>query len=286
MLAMMAQAGVAQTVRDLLREAAAAKGEPYIEARNRLVAKGTDIVPELEKVLADDRADWRERAMAGIAIERIAKGDRIVALINHDWRNDPALRDEPGWIDTPGGPFHEKLGEVVRQKVDEAQLNYHYLDVAWKRLRDEAVGASMNPVNQWEEAIRAGNPFVVHVLREGAREDDQVRGWTGYHDFLLRVRDRESLPYLFDVWIKHRPSVIEREFQTIRKYDLWRSEENSRQRATDDADTHLEHLLSVAAKEDEGWIVEKLKPVDLGRRGQAALKRFRENNRSCQAADD
>jgi hypothetical protein len=279
--------GFGQDLRETLQAAAAATGDRYLALRNQIVEKGPAAVPELERILKDERIDWHERAMAGIAIERIQKGGEIDAFVNHNWEDDPRLKDDVGWKTPIAAPLG--MGQLAVEQLVHDRLANYSLEQIWKQTAEHPrLG------RRWQETFQKAceelkPPFFVHLAREKVANLQisslgvpYIEGnW--YYEYLLRVRDRESLPLLFDLWLKARPIRRALAVERYRESNPHRSEEDI-QRFADKSlsvDGRLRLLLAAAGTEDEQWILEKLKDVDLSEIGRRYLEEYRAR---CRAA--
>lgn len=269
------QESYAEELRELLQAAANATGTNYTALRNQIIGHGQQVVPELQQALVDIGRDWKERAMAGIALEWIQRGDVIRGFVNYEWHKDPILKDDPGWLTRSGMP--RRFGDAFEKQVAEVNLNYYYLEVAWKEISERPQIGSSWIMSGAGMAEKCENPYLLHVAREKV-ENIGVK-WNGvpaidgnwYYSYLLRTRDHESLPMLVDLWTKYRETYRPKSLRYHKDGNPHRMEEDIERFADNTVDGHLQLLLTVATPADEEWILEKLKGIKLGPDGRRFL---------------
>ncbi len=109
-----------------LTEMAEAKHPEYRALRDAIVAQGEAVLPELDRIYADQSLDWEPRFAAGVCIEHIRRADDLQAFLNHDWWNESGFSDA-GPILATGYP---RDGAPIVKKVEaEYGLWFYYLEV-------------------------------------------------------------------------------------------------------------------------------------------------------------
>jgi hypothetical protein len=149
----------------LIRSAAKTGGPTYIERRDAIVALGETALPWLAEMADDESASWQERLTARICFERIARGDEIRELLEHDWQQYPPYRPRsrepdprskmavegndgeaasrkeqmvsyPSRKDRLLGGYLEDIELYAIHAIKKASVWYHHLEVFWKRTEE------------------------------------------------------------------------------------------------------------------------------------------------------
>jgi hypothetical protein len=248
----------------------------YVAVRDSIVAMGQSAVPELQAVVAAPASSWQERIMAGICLERIQRGDEIRAFVNYNWRNDPALRDEPDWNTRLG--FPRKFFAVSEARLLATGLKYYWLELLWKRISEHPRLDGGRWHLRGASALEGTNDSdLVHVARERVQEIQDPMEIVGdgewYYHYLLRVKDHESLSLLFDIWLRYREQDWPQSLKMYLRYHPG-EEDRCREYATQSSTALLPGLLAIAKPDDAGWITQKLQSIPLGTDAQKALDTY------------
>ena len=245
----------------------------YVTARNRIVELGQTAIPELQAIVTDPASTWQQRIMAGICLERIQRADEIRAFVNYDFRNDPELRDLPGWNTRLG--FPAKLWEVAHQRLRNSGLHQYCLELAWKRVSEHP-----RIDKGWDTAgayvlEKLGDTNLLFIAREyvQAIQDPMKTEGNWYHGYLIRVKDHDSLPLIFDLWLRRREKDWQQSFAMYLRHHPG-EEERCREYATQSSTSLIPSLLAIATQQDAGWITQKLQNIPLGSDAQKALNRY------------
>ena len=134
-----------------LTAAATTQGNAYIEARDAIVNLGTDAIPTLVEAATDPRLSWRERLVARICCERVAKDSEIAALRSRDWRGEPGYNRK--WEGSITGPGWKMYG-LVAPVFAKARLWYYYVESTWKLTPDMALSPLYNINEDWPQWCR------------------------------------------------------------------------------------------------------------------------------------
>jgi hypothetical protein len=257
------------------------KKEGYVALRDRIVALGANAIPELRAIHDGTTNSWQQRLMAGICLERIQHGDEIRSFRTRDWRNDPEMQNDDDWR-RRGGPY--AIYRVAEKRWLEAGLTNHIVQLAWKEDGEcPPLGGGWS-LRAARILKKMNNPYLTDIardclLKEARNPEDIVydERLNLFYKHLLEVRDHESLPMMFELWLKYR------EFERAISYNVSRShgmdEQRSAKFADEAADVYLGPLLVLATPADEQWITEKLKSVKLGVKGQKVLAEYQQRCR-------
>lgn len=117
----------------LLAKVAPAQSNVYVEARDEIVALGSNAIPLLAQASENQALTWQQRLVARICHERISRASVLRELLSTDWQSYPPYQN-PG--DAKYGSIlgsHIYMGEYVVPKCKEAGLWYYYLELTWKK---------------------------------------------------------------------------------------------------------------------------------------------------------
>lgn len=186
----------------LLAKAATAQSNAYIEARDAIVALGTNALPLLFDAAADANADWSLRLVARICYERAVRGNEIEALRNRNWREDPDYDSQ--WDRRMSGPGGG-MTDIVVPKFVEAGLWYFYVEATWK-CPDEMARMKAPRINQywarWGRKSLLQQPEVHYLWRALQDQVDRDSSLTSRYDavelfgILLNARIPDAVPVL------------------------------------------------------------------------------------------
>jgi hypothetical protein len=260
-------------------DAARVRGDAYRITRDKIVALGQGAVPELQELRDSINSPWQERVIAGVCLERIQHMDKINAFAQHDWRAEPDLRGAPGWQSRSGMP--RGFFAVAEKRWGETGLRYHLLQLMWKGVGEMPKIAGRDQWEGWarEYLKKQADPYLLHVARALVRavtvpEDIAFGHANDYYQYLHQVRDHDSLPLMFDLWIDYRNAYWPQKFEAINRYN--KNAEQSRRNTDSSFDEWMAGLLEMARPEDAVWIAAKLKDVPLGERGRGYLAAYLE----------
>jgi len=264
----------------MLTIAARTNGPPYLAARDAIVNLGPSTLLALANVTTNQASSWQQRAMAGICIERINRGEELKSFQDiKRWREDAELKKDPTWRDR-GGPYG--ISSVAAKRWLEAGLTNHLVQLAWKGEGEHPPMGHSWDLLAAKTLEKINYPYLVNIAREHVRaikdpKDIAYGHVNWYFDYLLRVKDHDSLALVFDLWLKYRP--IER----AADYKLLLERKNTVEQSERGADAHVERwlalILPMATPADEGWITEKLKDIKLGGDGQRFLSEYQQRCR-------
>jgi hypothetical protein len=130
-LAISASASV--TVQQLTEMAEAQRPE-YRTLRDAIVAQGEAVLPELDRIYADQSLDWKPRFAAGVCIEHIRRADDLQAFLNHDWRNEPGFRDAGPFLATG---YPRDCAPIIQKVEAEYGLWFYYMEVYAQKIFPE-----------------------------------------------------------------------------------------------------------------------------------------------------
>ena len=110
-----------------LTEMAEAKHPEYRALRDAIVAQGEAVLPELDRIYADQSLDWKPRFAAGVCAEHIRRNPEIENLLEYDWTTLPGT--ESLWkAPLPLTGIPHGLMPYFRQKLVEEGLWFFYLE--------------------------------------------------------------------------------------------------------------------------------------------------------------
>jgi hypothetical protein len=110
-----------------LTEMAEAKHPEYRALRDAIVAQGEAVLPELDRIYADQSLDWEPRFAAGVCAEHIRRNPEIENLLEYDWTTLPGT--ESLWkAPLPLTGIPHGLMPYFRQKLVEEGLWFFYLE--------------------------------------------------------------------------------------------------------------------------------------------------------------
>jgi len=118
----------------------------YMEARDKIVSLGTDVLPVLGELAVDSSATWQERLVGRVWYERIARKVEIDALRNLDWRQQEGYDRKWEWSMVGPGPFMTK---VVASELERQGLWYYYLERIWKDTEEGSLTRLQNINTFW-----------------------------------------------------------------------------------------------------------------------------------------
>jgi hypothetical protein len=259
-----------QSTLDLVQQASRASGTNYIDLRNRVVAQGDAAVPQLQTILNAIEKPWAERVMAGICLDRIQKGAVIQEILQKDWRNDPAVKDLPGWKTRLGLP--RELGALIVNQIKDANVPYYCLELVWKQTGEH------NPVTPrtWAPlgakiAFDEKNPFLADILVERLRADMDINRVEidDYYMKLIEIGRNQDLPLLFDAWLQSFGKAMEVYPEAYEKFH-----KQFPNIAYPYPGGGLDKLLALATPADADWIAKKLKDVPLSKSDRAVVDAY------------
>ena len=252
------------------------KTEGYTHKRDRVVALGKGAVPELQALRDNPRHAWAVRTTAAICVERIERLPEIQSFRTRLWREDPDLKNDSTWGKRggPGGIY-----SVAVKRWLEAGLTNHMVQLAWKGDGEVPRIGHGWKIEAAEALEKIGHPDLIHIARDivqAIQEPEDMDGhW--FYSYLTRVKDHESLPMLFDLWVRFRNEVRPAKVALLRRYN------NTPQQCAEEADRivdgYLQLLLPIATVADEGWVMEKLKDLPLGGTGRMYVAQYQERCR-------
>jgi len=130
----------------LIENASTNKGRAYLEARDKIVEYGSDVIPILAEIAVDGTLPWQQRLATRIAYERIERIKDIKKIIETDWYAHPKFDKE--WNMLLPGP-EGRMHDMVESDLKETGLWYYYLEVEWKMTNERAEIRRGNP-DRWE----------------------------------------------------------------------------------------------------------------------------------------
>lgn len=283
LLVVVANVGLAQRAADmatLLDTAAATTGVEYVKARDRIVAIGQDAVPQLDAIKTRPDIPWQRRVMARICLERIQRSEELQGLLSYQWRTDPRFKDHPGWQDRLGFPY-EAMTKARQQLFESRLLGYCY-ELMWKKVPQRP---SVGQTWEWERAgvgilLEQKDPDLVYWAREEIRNADPYSfDHSPAYRCLVQLKDNDSLPFLFDLWLNSRV----RHYEGMFRIYLGKGEtaHTARHEATEFSTRVLADLLPLATRSDAAWILPKLRGISLGDAAKKALRNYIENTQSA-----
>jgi hypothetical protein len=255
--------GYGEELPALLDRAAGLQRDEYLAARDAIVDMGQDVVVPLRAIRDQADAPWQRRVMAGICLERIEHADEIQALQDR-WAADPVFAADPN-KDNHEGPVGAAITYMEKHCIDGV-LRYHALQRAWK-------GEGERPPfgNRWEEWIgvdleKKNDPELLHIARDRVAHSIDKRDYSDdwFYKYLVRVKDHESFPLLFNLWWQSREFWWKIAYNNNLRYSKVPTDAIARQQAADRSTYHLAMILPVAEASDYGWLKEKLEHLELG----------------------
>jgi hypothetical protein len=246
----------------------------YIKARDRIVALGGDAIAPLESILNNGSRPWGERVMAGICLERIQHLEKIRAIVEKDWRQEPSLAGNSGWKTVAGYP--SEVGGLIGQQIRDAGLSYYCLELVWKRT--EEINSIIDHRSWWrmssaQWAFDQQNPFVANVLASRLMEwaeTGETRGGNyellDYYMMLIKIGRREDLPLLINQWLRDLEQARQDQEANrayLEKLNAYRTVGGG-----------LDKLLAIGTAADVEWLREKLDPVSLSTGDREAYEAF------------
>jgi hypothetical protein len=183
-----------------LAEAAGAQNLAYVELRDRLVSEISTNV--LFQAVDDERLDWRERLVARICYERIARGKDIEALRVHDWRQHPGF--DLDWLKNLSGPGR-LMQPLAISYLAEVGLWYYYVEMTWKQTGELTVSPLRHINDHWQRWCRmalAGRPEEVYLhlaMTERIEKDELLEAADAARLYreLLDAKWPEAVPVWF-----------------------------------------------------------------------------------------
>lgn len=252
----------------------ASQPEGFRQTRDRIVALGDATLPELRVIQGDPKSAWQQRVMAGICIERIERGAEIHS---QGWQDDPELKNDPTAMNRDGP---QSIFRVAERYWLKAGLTNHLVQLAWKGEGEHPPYGHSWDIWAAKTLEKIHHPDLVNIARERVQAIQNPLCIEGhwYYVCLLRLKDYDSLPLLFDLWIKYRDTEWNRTFRLTQEYK--NTIEQSKQDADNHVDRWLSMLLLLAKPNDMNWITRKLNNINLGVDGRRYLVEYQQR---CQS---
>jgi len=118
-----------QQLMPLIEEASTNREATYVEARDKVVAFGTNALPLLAELAIDETISWQQRLAARICYERIERKEDIKKFLSTDWHSHPKI--DPSKMLAITGP-EGYLAGLAEADMKEIGLWYYCLELEWK----------------------------------------------------------------------------------------------------------------------------------------------------------